>query len=119
MGASQGKPNPFIRASDEGEGKGHDLDSKETDLPDDVARSWMLIHTDDCDAYGTNMDVLHEINSIMNDEWTTEIVDSSFVLGVKRELTIDPNTGEWSVKMSMRAFLEDLYNLFSDAISEA
>ena len=32
------------------------------DLPDGAHRSWILIHTDDCDAYGTSLDVLHEIN---------------------------------------------------------
>jgi hypothetical protein len=63
-------------------------------------RSWVLIHTDDCDAYGKDMDVLHEINDIMNEEWATEIVDSSFVLGVKRERGHDAD-GKRYCKMSM------------------
>ena len=46
----------------------------------------MLIHTDDCDAYGTSLDVLHEINNAMNDEWSTELVDRSYILGVKQVL---------------------------------
>ena len=52
----------------------------------------------------------------MNDKWTTEIVDSSFVLGVKRECTIDPE-GRWSVKMSMPSFISDLYDVFRDDIN--
>ena len=42
-------------------------------VPENCHRSWVLIHTDDCDCYGTSLDVLHEINDIMNEEWTTEM----------------------------------------------
>ena len=62
-------------------------------MPATCHRSWVLIHTDDCDCdcYGTSLDVLHEINDIMNEEWTTEIVDPSYILGVRRVLdTSDP-----------------------------
>ena len=84
-------------------------------LPPTTERSWVLIHTDDCDAYGTDLDTLHTINRIMDDKWTTEIVDSSFVLGVKRERTIHPN-GSWSIKMSMPSFISDLYDVFREDI---
>ena len=49
----------------------------------------------------------------MNDEWQTEIVDLSFVLGVKRVLD-DSNPDQWTVTMSMtsedmaKAFTKDL-----------
>ena len=84
-------------------------------IPSHIIRSWVLIHTDDCDAYGEDMSILHDINNIMNDKWTTEIVDSSFVLGVKRELSID-DEGLWSFKMSMSAFISDLYDVYDDDI---
>ena len=94
----------------EGEGQGSSYS-----LPSHIVRSWVLIHTDDCDAYGECLDTLHDINDIMNDKWTTEIVDSSFVLGVKRELIIhDDDT--WSVRMSMTAFISDLYDVFKNDI---
>ena len=57
------------------------------ELPDHIIRSWVLIHTDDCDAYGRDMSVLHEINDIMNAEWQTEIASSEAVFGVGRAHT--------------------------------
>ena len=80
------------------------------DLDAGVHRSWILIHTDDCDAYGTCDKVLKQINNVMNDEWTTEIVDSSFVLGVKRTLVRDPNG--WYLTMTMTSFIDDLVSTF-------
>ena len=63
-----------------------------------------LIHTDDCDCYGTSLDVLHEINDIMNEEWTTEIVDPSYILGVRRVLdTSDPKG--WVITCTMPSFI--------------
>ena len=94
-----------------------EVDPKD-DLPDGVHRSWVLIHTDDCDAYGTSNDVLHEINDIMNDRWTTEIVDSSFVLGVKRTLTEDSD-GRWQITMTMTSYIQDMVNAFSSDLKQA
>ena len=59
------------------------------ELPKGTHRSWVLIHTDDCDAYGTSLDVLNEINDAMHKEWATELVDNTYVLGVKRSLVKD------------------------------
>ena len=58
------------------------------------------------------MDVLHEINDAMNKEWTTEIVDSSFVLGVKRVLD-DSDPDCWRLTMSMTAYIEDMAEAFA------
>ena len=80
------------------------------DLPSNIHRSWILIHTDDCDAYGTSLDVLHEINSAMNDEWATEVVDESFILGVKREVSQDPKG--WHVTLTMTSYIEEMAGLF-------
>ena len=80
------------------------------DLPDGTDRSWVLIHTDDCDCYGTSLSVLHEINDIMNEEWETQLVDRSYVLGVKRNLVQD--TEGWHVTLTMTSFIDDLVKLF-------
>ena len=104
--------NPFNHASNDSL---DDLDDSE--LPDNVARVWMLIHTDDCDAYSSSMETMHEINSRMNDKWKTEIVDSSFVLGVKRELIINDD-GKWQCKVSMRQYIEDMYESFAEDIGK-
>lgn len=76
-----------------------------------IERTWMLIHTDDCDCYGTNLDVVKEINDIMNQKWTTEVVDSSYVLGVKRTLVRDDPDG-WHVTLTMTSFIDDLVTLY-------
>ena len=73
----------------------------------------MLIHTDDCDAYGTSLEVLHEINSIMNKRWATELVDRSFILGVKRDLVTNDPKG-WYVTLTMTSFIENLADLFRE-----
>jgi len=96
--------------------EGQDLSESDDYLPDGVERSWVLIHTDDCDAYGTSKEVLHEINAIMNDEWQTEIVDSSFVLGVKRTLVRDPEG--WHVTLTMTSFIDDLVKVFQDDLND-
>ena len=93
-----------------------ELEDCSGDLPEGVERSWVLIHTDDCDAYGTSLNVLHEINDIMNKEWTTEVVDSSFVLGIKRSVDRDPNG--WSVTMSMTQYIEDMMTTFKDDLTQ-
>jgi hypothetical protein len=80
------------------------------ELPPHAARSWVLIHTDDCDAYGTHLDVLNEINDAMDTEWKTELVDRSYILGVKRELTQAPSG--WYVTLTMTSFIEDMASIY-------
>ena len=70
----------------------------------------MLIHTDDCDAYGTSIEVLNEIMTAMHDEWAVEEVDKSFILGVKRTVVQDP--GGWNVTLSMTSYIEEMAGLF-------
>ena len=94
-----------------------ELEDCSGDLPEGVERSWVLIHTDDCDAYGPDLDVLHEINSIMNDKWKTELVDPNFILGVKRELNPNGPNG-WEVKLTMTSFIEDLAKLYQNDLNQ-
>ena len=44
------------------------------------------------------------------------VVPSNFVLGVKRELSVD-HEGRWSITMSMAAFIEDLYEVFKEDLA--
>ena len=54
----------------------------------------------------------------MNDEWTTEIVDPSYILGVRRFLdTSDPK--RWVVTCTMPSFIEDLATVFHPDLDEA
>ena len=93
----------------------HDL---EEIVPENCHRSWVLIHTNDCDCYGMSLDVLHEINDIMNKEWTTEIPNPSYILGVRRALdTSDPK--RWVITCTMPLFIEDLATVFDPDLDEA
>ena len=53
----------------------------------------------------------------MNDEWQTEIVNSSFVLGVKRVLD-DSNPERWTVTMSMTSYIEDMAGAFTKDLEQ-
>ena len=103
---SASKPIPPIPVSSDG---------LET-LPPGIERSWVLIHTDDCDAYGSSDLVLHEINDAMNKEWKTEIVDNSFILGVKRDLNISPQ-GMWSITLSMTAYIAEMAGAYQSHLT--
>ena len=85
------------------------------DLPDNIERSWVLVHTDDCDGYGTSTEVLREIMQIMHEEWTAEEVDSSYVLGIKRTLdTSDPE--RWTCTMTMTPYVENMLEVWRSEI---
>ena len=50
-------------------------------------RTWILIWTDDVDMVGEDEAVLREIYTIINKQWESKIVDPSYMLGVKRDIT--------------------------------
>ena len=55
---------------------------------------------------GESNDVMNEINAIVHEEWNTKIVDSDFVLGVKRVVEDHP-LGMTST-MTMPAFIDQV-----------
>lgn len=76
-------------------------------LPDSIERTWVLIHTDDCDAYGTSDAVLIELRDIMHALWEVEEVDTSYVLGIKRSLdTTNPDC--WTMTLTMIPYIEEM-----------
>ena len=60
--------------------------------------------------HGTSLEVLNEINAAMHKEWATEVVDNSYILGVKRIVERDPQG--WHVTLTMSSFIEDMARLF-------
>ena len=58
----------------------------------DGETAFALIHTDDCDMIGSNDTILQSILDICHAEWECKEVDASFMLGVKRLLTVDKIT---------------------------
>jgi hypothetical protein len=115
VGEGKGAPNYSIKGGQRDSNKClNPLFDGDVNKPNQVStnyfRSYLLIHTDDVDAYGQSLETLHEINDIMNAKWKTELVDASIMLGVKRKVNKDPNC--WSVEMSMEHFIDDLYQTF-------
>ena len=54
----------------------------------------------------------------MNEEWTTKIVDPSYILGVRSVLdTSDPEG--WTITCTMPSFIEDLCAVFGPDLDEA
>jgi hypothetical protein len=53
------------------------------------------------------------ICDIMNAEWPCKETESSFMLGVKRTITVQPN-GIRNVTISMEAYIEAMYETFKE-----
>ena len=54
----------------------------------------------------------------MNEEWTTEIVNPSYILGVRRVLDTSGPEG-WTITCTMPSFIEDLAVVFGPDLDEA
>ena len=119
VGKGKGKPNYPITQGTKDKFPTMDPrfdDNNPSKVSDSYIRSYLLIHTDDIDAYGQDMQVLHEINDAMNEQWSTKLVDPKFILGVQRD--VDTNPSGWSVKLSMPQFINDLYDSFQPLVKQ-
>ena len=77
-----------------------------------------LIYTDDCDMIGSSESIMKQFHAIIDKEWGTKIVNSDFVLGIKRVKKTDPITKEVSVEMTMQAFIEGVVEAFSQYLDD-
>ena len=76
---------------------------------------WCLIHTDDCDTYGTNDDILTAFRDLIDSKWGVKDVDPNEQLGVMRLLEEEPKTGKViSVTVKMPVFVEGMASSFCD-----
>ena len=110
------KVDPNSREKERDARHGTSADHASLNLSHNIERSYVLIHTDDCDGYGSSPDVLHEIFEIMDNEWQAVIIDSSYVLGVKRTVVTDDPTG-WYVTLTMSSYIEDMCELYAEDLS--
>ena len=78
--------------------------------------AWVSIHTDDCDAYGTTTAILNDIHQIIHKQWKTKVVDSDFMLGVRREFKLCDN-GVRTYKMSMPSYVEGAHASFKEGMT--
>ena len=74
--------------------------------------AYILTHTDGCDKVGTSSKFLEEIHAILNEEWECKITDSSYMLGVERNVSEDRS----EVELKMTAFIETMAASFKDEI---
>ena len=70
-----------------------------------------FLHTDDCDMIGDNDDILMEVYNIVNKRWKGNLVDASFMLGIKR--TIHETPQGMTVTMTMQVFIEGMASAFN------
>ena len=77
---------------------------------------FILIHSDDVDMIATSDDFNKEIHQKLEKAsgWKCKIVDETFMLGIKRHLKEDPETGIREVELTMTAFIESMYKEFTD-----
>lgn len=77
-----------------------------------VRRAWAMIWTDDVDLIGDDDHILQAIYKIINEKWESKLTDSSFMLGVRREITYNGN--EMAVELTMTAFIDAMAEAFRD-----
>ena len=77
---------------------------------DVMTKSYMLIHTDDIDMIGEKEEDLQEIHRLLSKKWKCKLIDPSYVLGVKRHITMDDDI--MCCELTMTAFVEGMYSSF-------
>jgi len=75
-------------------------------------RIYLLIHTDDCDMVGDNLDQMKLVAKAFHEEYEIKICPPNFMLGVSRELSSCGNFMEFT----QIGYVEALYEQFSGFI---
>ena len=79
--------------------------------------AWVSIYVDDCDAVGTSEGILNTIYEIINKKWPSRDVSPDYVLGVKRELTIDGDNR--TLEMTMTAYIDGVVSSFENDLNSS
>ena len=61
---------------------------------------------------------MKDFHKIIDKEWGTKVVNSDFILGIKRISKKDPITKERSIEMTMQAFIEGVIESFSTHLDD-
>ena len=81
--------------------------------------AYLLIHTDDGDMVGSTDSYLMRIFTRINDEWECKLTDASFMLGIERNISYDPEDKDNMIcEMKMTAFIEGMADVFSQYIQK-
>jgi len=75
-------------------------------------RSYVIIHTDDCDGHAEVMEDLKYIAKCFHTRFKIKICDPKFMLGVQRDITI--KDGITYMNLTQPDFIETTFNTFKD-----
>jgi len=75
-------------------------------------KSYVIIHTDDCDGHGERLEDLKHIARQFHDRFKIKVCDPRFMLGVRREITMDGEVKQ--IDLTQPDFIETTYNTFKD-----
>jgi len=82
----------------------------------------MLIHSDDCDMIGSSTEMMKEIMSRFDKKWGCKVVESDFMLGVKRVMKNDPSKEDYkpdlpvTVELTMTAYIDGVCESFKEEL---
>jgi hypothetical protein len=78
----------------------------------EVSQAWVLIHTDDLDANGTDSEVLECIFRILDERWSIKKTEPDFMLGINRKVSRDEKGNVTSCELSMEAYTTGVAETF-------
>lgn len=79
-------------------------------------RIWMLVHVDDCELVGDSQQVIDEAMKVCNTIWELTVVDSEYMLGVRRRLAYDDSGAVSTCELDMTAYCEGMHKAFEEHI---
>mgnify|MGYP002630094516 CR=1 FL=1 len=86
------------------------------EIKDDI--TYLLAWSDDCDMCGTSEEMMEIIETACNNKWKVKSVDPSFMLGIRRTLTIRDD-GEWDIHLTQTEFIDGLVGTWESEVAEA
>ena len=80
-------------------------------------KSYVIIHTDDCDGHSHDLNDLIHISKKFHDRFKIKVCDPRFMLGVQRDITTNETTGELTMTLTQPDFIETTFNTFKSMCS--
>ena len=77
----------------------------------------MLVWTDDCDMVSEDETLMHQIYQRVNSIWESKLVDPTYMLGIRREVTHTCG-GEMEVELTMTAFVIAMAAAFQEHLKK-
>ena len=79
--------------------------------------TYLLAWSDDCDMAGTSDEMMELIEAACHKKWKVKKVDPSFMLGVRRTLTIKDDV--WEIHLTQTEFIDGLVGTWESEVAEA